>query len=149
MKIAVGADHGGYKLKELIKKHLQNKGIEIRDYGAYSLNKSDDYPDFAFPAAKSVGEGQNDAGILVCATGIGMSISANKVAKVRAALVISPELASTAKSHNHANVITLPGNGQISEDEAIRIVDAYLESDFDEGRHQRRVDKINKRDRCA
>ena len=147
MKIAVGADHGGYELKELIKKHLQNKGIEVKDYGAFSLDKSDDYPDFAFPVAKSVGEGENDAGILVCTTGIGMSISANKVAKVRTALVTSPELARTAKSHNHANIISLPGNGQISEDEAVKIIDAYLETDFEGGRHQRRVNKINKGDR--
>ncbi len=147
MKIAVAADHGGYNLKNLIKKHLQDKGIQVTDYGAHSLDKSDDYPDFAFPAAKSVAAGENDAGILVCSTGIGMSITANKIANIRAALVVDPQLARTAKSHNNANVIALPGNGLISEDAAIKIVDAYLETEFRGGRHKRRLDKINKEGR--
>ncbi len=145
MKIAVAADHGGFSLKELIKKHLREKGVEVKDYGAHQLDKADDYPDFSFPAAKSVAEGQNEKGIFVCTTGIGMSISANKVKGVRAALVMTPELAFVAGSHNHANVITLPGNGQISAETALEIVDTYLGTTCEGGRHQRRVQKIGKR----
>lgn len=146
MIIALAADHGGFKLKELIKKHLKKNGMEVRDYGAYSLEKSDDYPDFAFPAAASVGKGENNRAILVCSTGIGMSIAANKTQNVRAALVMTPELARMARTHNNANVITLPGNGQISNEVALKIVDVYLETEFKGGRHQRRVEKIESRE---
>jgi len=143
MKIAIAADHGGYKLKELLKKHLKDRGIEVKDFGAHSLDKADDYPDFAFPAAKSVSQGESDAGILVCTSGIGMSIVANKVKGVRAALAMDPESARSARSHNNANVLTLPGDGKVSEDVAIKIVDIYLDTNFEGGRHQRRVGKIH------
>ena len=146
MRIATGADHGGYAIKELIKKHLEGKGIEVRDFGAHALDRSDDYPDYGLPVAMSVASGEADLGILVCSTGIGMSITANKVARVRAALVVSPELAETARSHNHANVIALPGAGYISEDVAIQIVDAYLAAEEMGERHKRRVDKIDEVD---
>ena len=142
MKIAVAADHGGFSLKEEIKKHLERKGIEVRDFGAASVEKTDDYPDYAIPAARSVASGECEAGILICTTGIGMSIAANKVPKVRAALVMNEEFARTARSHNHANVIALPGAGQISRQEALKIVDVYLEAKEEGGRHDRRVKKL-------
>jgi ribose 5-phosphate isomerase B len=142
MKIAVAADHGGFNLKETIKKHLIRQGHKVHDFGANVFDKADDYPDFAIPAAKSVGNGENDAGILICSTGIGMSIAANKVPGVRAALSLNDEFARMAKSHNNANIITLPGKGQISDDDALRMVDVFLETKFEGGRHARRVDKI-------
>jgi ribose 5-phosphate isomerase B len=142
MKVAIAADHGGFELKEKIKRHLIDKGYEVQDFGAAKFNKEDDYPDFAAPAAKSVGEGANDVGILICSTGIGMSISANKVPRVRAALVMNEDFARMAKSHNNANVITLPGKGQIDNGEAFKIVDTFLGAEFDGGRHLRRVKKI-------
>ena len=143
MRIAIGADHAGYRLKELIREHLENTGHDVNDFGAHSLDKKDDYPDFAFPVAKSVSAGGSDIGILVCSTGIGMSITANKVAGIRAALVVTEEFARTARSHNHANIITLPGNGYLDDTQAVKIVDAYLGAEEEEGRHQRRVDKIH------
>ena len=145
MKVAIAADHGGFELKEKIKKHLIEKGHKVEDFGAGRFDKEDDYPDFAAPAAKSVGEGANDAGILICSTGIGMSITANKVPGVRAALVLNEEFARTAKSHNNANIITLPGKGQINNNEALKIVDTFLGTEFDGGRHLRRVRKIESR----
>ena len=142
MKIAIAADHGGYELKEKIKKYLASKGHKVEDFGAKKFVKKDDYPDFGLPAAKSVGKGKNETGILVCNTGIGMSIAANKVKGVRAALVMSEELARTARSHNNANVIALPGNGYIGEKKVLKIVDAFIEARFEGGRHLRRVKKI-------
>lgn len=142
MKIAVAADHGGFQLKEKIKKYLIDKGHEVEDFGAKSFDKADDYPDFALPAAKSVASGKNDAGILVCSTGIGMSIAANKVPGVRAALVMDEGLAQMAKSHNNANIIAMPGNGHVSESKALKIVEAYLSTEFEGGRHLRRVKKM-------
>jgi glycine hydroxymethyltransferase len=138
--IAVGADHGGFELKELIKKHLQQKGMAVTDFGTTS-KESSDYPDYAQAVARTVTEHQHDYGILVCTSGIGMSIAANKVPGVRAALVWDAETAEMSRRHNDANVLCLAGKGTDPE-QATRIVDAFLSAAFEGGRHERRVGKL-------
>jgi glycine hydroxymethyltransferase len=138
--IALGADHGGFELKELIKQHLQKQGIAVTDFGAGS-KESTDYPDYAQAVARSVTEHQHDYGILVCTSGVGMSIAANKVPGARAALVWDAEMAAMARRHNDANVLCLGGKGTQAE-EAPKIVDAFLGTSFEGGRHERRVGKL-------
>jgi RpiB/LacA/LacB family sugar-phosphate isomerase len=138
--IALGADHGGYQLKETIKRHLQNKGLTVTDYGATSTD-STDYPDYAQAVARSVTEHQHDLGILVCTSGVGMSIAANKVPGARAALVWDAEMATMARRHNDANVLCLGGKATQPE-HAVGIVDAFLATTFEGGRHERRVGKL-------
>jgi glycine hydroxymethyltransferase len=138
--IALGADHGGYELKELIKQHLQKQGLAVTDFGTGS-KESTDYPDYAQAVARSVAEHQHDYGILVCTSGVGMSIAANKVPGARAALVWDPEMAAMSRRHNDANVLCLGGKGTEVE-EAPKIVDAFLATRFDGGRHERRVGKL-------
>lgn len=140
MKIALGADHAGYELKEKIKQHLQQKQITIQDDGANST-ESVDYPDFAAKVAHDVSERRADLGILVCGSGIGMAISANKIDGIRAANVSSEYEAQMSREHNNANVLAL-GSRILKEDEAIRIVDKWLATSFAGGRHERRVEKI-------
>ncbi|HWZ44476.1 MAG TPA: ribose 5-phosphate isomerase B [Candidatus Saccharimonadales bacterium] len=141
MKISLGADHAGFELKDKIKQHLQrNAGIEIYDQGTNSAD-SVDYPDFASKVAHDVGEHRADLGILVCGSGIGMAISANKVAGIRAANVSSEYEAQMSREHNDANVLTL-GSRILKEDEACKIVDKWLATAFAGGRHERRVEKI-------
>ena len=140
MKIALGADHAGYELKEKIKQHLEQKQITIQDEGTNST-ESVDYPDFAARVAHDVRERRADLGILVCGSGIGMAISANKVSGIRAAHVSSEYEAQMSREHNDANVLAL-GARILQEDEAVRIVDKWLSTDFAGGRHQRRVEKI-------
>ncbi|MGC8828491.1 MAG: ribose 5-phosphate isomerase B [Verrucomicrobiia bacterium] len=138
--IAIGADHGGYELKQKIKAYLQTQGIETTDFGTDS-QESCDYPDIALAVAKSVSRKEHAFGILVCTTGIGMSITANKVPGIRAALVWNEELASKARSHNNANVLCL--SGKYTDPElAVKIVATFLNSNFEGGRHLRRVEKI-------
>ena len=139
-KIAIGGDHAGFEHKSKISEMLKQKGFEIIDMGPYS-DQSVDYPDFAHPVATSVEKGEADFGILVCGSGNGMVMSANKHQGVRAAVCWNTELGALARQHNDANVLCLPARF-ISYAEATDIVNIFIESDFEGGRHQRRVDKI-------
>jgi len=140
MKISLGADHAGFELKNLIKQHLEQKGMEVRDEGTNSAD-SVDYPDYARLVAHDVAEKRADLGILVCGSGIGMAISANKVAGVRAANVNSQYEAQMSREHNDANVLAL-GARILDQDQAMAIVDKWLATGFAGGRHGRRVEKI-------
>lgn len=140
MVISIASDHAGLKLKEEIKNYLTNKGIEVLDFGTDSLD-SCDYPDFAYPAACAVKEGKADFGILVCYTGIGMSMAANKVKKIRAALVGSVENAHLTREHNNANVLCLAAK-DTEKELALQIVEEFLNTSFADGRHERRVNKV-------
>ena len=140
MKIAIGSDHAGFELKEKIKVFLDARGTLWEDYGTDSENAVD-YPDTAFPLAQAVVRGAFDLGILVCGTGIGMSIAANKVRGIRAALCLSPEMAEMARRHNDANILTLGGR-ILSPKAAMDIVETWLSAAFEGGRHARRVGKI-------
>jgi len=142
MKIALACDHGGFKLKEVIKRHLKSKGIEFIDYGTYS-EESVDYPDFALKAAKGIVSGEADRGIFICGTGIGISIAANKVPGIRAALCYNIYAAEMSRRHNNANVLAL--GGRVTGDELAKaIVDTWIETPFEGGRHERRLEKIEK-----
>lgn len=141
MKIALGADHGGYELKEKIKKHLSEKeGINIVDMGTYST-ESVDYPKYGRLVAKSVVEKEVDFGILVCGTGIGISIAANKISGIRAALCTNTTMAKLSRQHNDANVLAL-GARIIGDILALEIVNEFLATSFEGGRHTRRVETI-------
>ena len=136
--IAIGSDHGGYELKSVIIKELTE--ISFKDYGTFSTD-SVDYPDIAISLAEDVASGKVEKGILICRSGVGMDIMANKVKGIRAALCFNSKIAEMAKRHEDVNIITLPAD-YITKDEAIDIVNAWLENDFDGERHQRRIDKI-------
>lgn len=138
-KIAIAGDHAGFEYKELIKKHLEGR-FSVEDFGTHSLD-SVDYPDFVHPAASSIESGTNDFGILICGSGQGVSITANKHQKIRCALCWDVELAELARQHNNANMVAIPARF-ISEELALKIVDAFLATEFEGGRHQNRVDKI-------
>ena len=140
MTFALGADHGGFELKENLKAHLEGQGIAVQDYGPAS-DDSCDYPDFAQAVARSVASGQHTMGLLICKTGIGMSIAANKISGVRAALVTDAETAAITRRHNHANVLCLSAT-QTGTETAKGIIDAFVKDDFEGGRHERRVDKL-------
>nr|WP_293991791.1 ribose 5-phosphate isomerase B [uncultured Fusobacterium sp.] len=141
MKIALGADHGGYELKEKIKKHLsQRQDIEIVDMGTHST-ESVDYPKYGHAVAKSVVEKEVDFGILVCGTGIGISIAANKIKGVRAALCFNTTMAKLTRQHNDANILAL-GARIVGDVLAFDIVDEFLSASFEGGRHAKRVDAI-------
>jgi ribose 5-phosphate isomerase B len=140
MKIALGADHAGFELKETVKRLLAAQGIQVDDRGAYSA-ESVDYPDFARAVGAQVARGQADFGILVCGTGIGMSMSANKVPGIRAAKADTEYEAEMARAHNDANVLCL-GSRVTDAATAEKLVRKFLETRFEAGRHQRRVDKI-------
>lgn len=140
MKIALGADHAGYELKNIIRHHLQRQGIEVQDEGTNSAD-SVDYPDYARLVALGVSRRRVDKGILVCGSGIGMAISANKVAGIRAANVTSGYEAQMSREHNDSNVLAL-GARILEAQDALQIVDAWLATPFAGGRHQRRVEKI-------
>ena len=138
--IGLAADHAGFHLKERIKEHLQAQGFEIKDFGTDS-DASCDYPDYAHPLGKAVDSQELKTGISVCGSGNGISMVLNKYPKVRAALAWSVDLARLARSHNDANILSLPARF-ISEDEALKMVDIFLDTDFEGGRHERRVKKI-------
>ncbi len=140
MKIAIGADHRGIELKDYIKKFLKAKGINYKDFGTMSEN-SVDYPDIAIPLAEAVASGEYDFGILICFTGEGMTITANKVAGIRAAYIIEPIFAEMSKRHNNANILCFPG-GFIKGEVAVASIERFLKSEFEAGRHERRVEKI-------
>jgi ribose 5-phosphate isomerase B len=143
MKISIASDHGGYVLKEAVKKHLIEKGIEVVDFGTDSL-ASCDYPDFGKPAAEAVAEGKVDKGILICTTGIGMSMLANKIKGIRAALCADTVSARLTREHNDANILVM-GAGIVGEILAMSIVDTFLNTEFsNEEKHIRRIEKIAK-----
>lgn len=137
MKIALGADHGAFELKEAVKKHLEEKGIEFEDFGCYS-KESVDYPVYACRAATAVAKGDYDFGVICCTTGLGVSMAANKVKGVRAAVCTSDHLAEMTRRHNNANVICM-GQAVVTVDQALSMVDIFLSTEFEGGRHQRRV----------
>ena len=139
-KIAIACDHAGFEYKEIIKKHLAD-GYIVQDFGTSSAD-SVDYPDYAHPAADSVEKGENDLGILICGSGNGVQITANKHRNIRCALCWIPEIASLARQHNDANMISLPAR-YIDINTATDIVDTFLNTDFEGGRHQERVKKIS------
>lgn len=141
MKVVVGSDHAGFLQKENIKQYLKSKNIEVVDLGTES-EASVDYPDFGKKVGEAVTKEPYDFGVVVCGTGIGISIAANKVKGVRAALVYDEETARLAKEHNNANILALGGR-TTSQEDAKKIIDAYLETKFEE-RHQNRIDKISK-----
>ena len=140
MKISIASDHGGFDLKNKIKQYLTSQGHEVRDFGTFTT-ESCDYPDFARLAAQAVASGECERGIVVCTTGIGVSIVANKVKGVRCALCVNDDMATMTRRHNNANVLAL-GQKYVDEQTAQKIVDAFINTPFDGGRHQRRVDKI-------
>ncbi len=141
MKIALAADHGGYELKEIVKKHLEQKGMELLDLGCF-VGDSVDYPNYGKACGEAVVNGDADTGIVFCGTGIGISIAANKVKGVRCALCTSLFMAEMARKHNNANVLALGGR-ILAPELAMDIVDVYLTTEFEGGRHQRRVDLID------
>jgi len=144
-RIALGADHAGFRAKENIKKYLEGAGYGVDDVGTWS-EESVDYPDFARAVGERVAAGKDPLGILVCGTGIGVSIAANKVEGIRAALAHDSLTARRAREHNDANVLALGGK-IVGDDETITIVQEFLNAQFAGGRHQRRVDKISEMER--
>jgi ribose 5-phosphate isomerase B len=141
-RIAIASDHAGYHLKEVIKIHLKKKGHEVIDFGAES-DTPVDYPDFIRPAARNVAEGVSDSGIVLGGSGNGEAIAANKIHGVRCAVCWNEMSARLAKEHNNANMIAI-GARMMSEEEAIKIVDAWLNAEFQSGRHQSRIEKLEK-----
>jgi ribose 5-phosphate isomerase B len=141
MKISVGADHAGFALKEHIRQSLAKAGHEVTDVGTHST-ESTDYPDYAAAVGRDVAGGTSERGILVCGSGVGMSIAANKIHGVRAALGVNPEEVALTRQHNDANVLTL-GARFLEGAEADNLVRIFLETDFDGGRHERRINKIS------
>lgn len=139
-RIAIGCDHAGFPLKNRIVSLLEDLGYEVEDFGTNST-ESVDYPDFVHPVARQVASGQAHLGIVMCGSGNGVAITANKHQGIRAALCWTEELASLARQHNDANVLALPIRF-IAEDLALKIVEAFLGAEFEGGRHQRRVEKI-------
>ena len=139
-KIAIGSDHGGFNLKGTIIKHLEAQGHEVQDFGTYST-ESCDYPVYAKTVANSVAKGENEKGILVCGSGIGVSIVANKVKGVRAALCHESHSAMLSRLHNDANVLCL-GERITGESLALDIVNVWLKSEYEGGRHQKRIDMM-------
>ena len=141
MKISLGCDHGGLELKNEIKAHLEARGFECRDFGTYTKD-SCDYPDYARPAAEAVASGECERGILVCTTGIGVSITANKIRGIRCALLSDLMSARLTREHNATNMMAM-GAGVVGEKLALEIVDTWLDTPFSgEARHQRRIDKV-------
>lgn len=139
-KIAIGADHAGFHYKTAIANHLKELGYEVIDKGTYS-EQSVDYPDFAHPVAESVETGESDFGVLICGSGNGVAITANKHQGIRAALCWTAEIAALARQHNDANIISLPARF-VSLQDALRMTDIFLNTAFEGGRHQNRVNKI-------
>ena len=138
--IPMACDHAGFELKEFLKSSLIERGLEIKDFGTYTSD-SVDYPDMIHPLAKEINEGFYPFGIIMCGSANGVSMVANKYPNVRCALCWQEEIAQLAKQHNNANIIALPARF-ISKEKALSIVDAYLNTEFEGGRHQKRVEKI-------
>jgi len=140
MIIPIGCDHAGFQLKQTLISYLESKGYEVKDFGCYS-EESIDYPDFAHPVAEMVESNEGMLGILLCGSGNGINMTANKHQGIRAALCWQPEIAKLSREHNNANILTLPARF-ISEDAAKEMVDIFFSTDFEGGRHQKRIDKI-------
>lgn len=141
MKIAIGADHAGFEYKQRIVAYLTDKGFEIQDFGAFSTD-SVDFPDFAHPTAKAVENGKVDFGILLCGSGQGVNMTANKHQNVRSALCWNTDVAKLTRQHNNANMIALPARF-VAYEYAIEMIEIFISTEFERGRHERRVDKIN------
>jgi len=139
-RIAIGCDHAGFTTKEIVAQHLKKLGHTVKDFGAYSA-ESVDYPDYARPVAESVTSGENQLGIVLCGSGNGVNITANKTKGVRSALCWIPEIASLARQHNNANVCAIPARF-VSVDLALEIAESFINADFEGDRHLRRVEKI-------
>ena len=138
--IAIACDHGGYTLKEAVKAHLTEKGYEVKDFGTNSLD-SCDYPDYAAPAARAVADGTCEKGIVICTTGIGISIAANKIKGIRCAHCADCLQAEMTRRHNDANMMAI-GAGFTGKNMAERMVEGFLKTEFEGGRHARRVNKM-------
>ena len=141
MKIAIGCDHGGLEHKNSIAEHLRERGFEVEDFGIYE-QKPIDYPEIALKVAKSVAEKENELGILVCGTGIGMSLAANKVKGIRAAAVSEHFSAKYTRLHNNSNILCLGGR-VIGVGTALELADLFVDTEFEGGRHQKRIDMIS------
>lgn len=140
MIIAISCDHAGFHLKEVIKKYLSKEGWDVEDMGAPS-DDAVDYPDFVHPLASKIHDGILEKGVLICGTGNGVALTANKYEKVRCGLCWNKSIASLVRKHNNANILALPGRF-VADKAAIEIVDTFLNTPFEGGRHQRRMDKI-------
>ncbi len=140
MKIVIGGDHAGYQLKSLVVKHLESKGITVYDKGPFT-SESVDYPDFVHPVCESLVSGAADLAILICGSGNGVAMTANKYVQIRCGLCWTAELARLTRSHNNANALALPARF-IDEETALDIVNAFVRTEFEGGRHVRRVEKI-------
>ncbi|MBL7874600.1 MAG: ribose 5-phosphate isomerase B [Cyclobacteriaceae bacterium] len=141
MKIAIGADHAGFEYKELLKKQLEQVGHAIKDFGTYS-SESVDYPDFAHPVANAVEKNEFELGVLICGSGNGVAITANKHQGIRAAICWTEELAALARKHNNANIVCIPARF-VSSHVAEKILATFLTTPFEGGRHEKRVGKIS------
>jgi ribose 5-phosphate isomerase B len=139
-KIAIGGDHAGYEYKEQLRKHLEEKGYEVKDFGPFSAD-SVDYPDFAHPIAEAVANSSLDTGILICGSGNGVAMTANKHQGIRAALCWNEELAALSRQHNNANILCLPSRF-VPYALAEKMAGTFLRTEFEGGRHEKRVDKI-------
>lgn len=140
MKIAIGADHAGFEYKSKIVNYLTNKGIDVQDFGTFSTD-SVDFPDFAHPTASAVENGEVDFGILICGSGQGVNMTANKHQGVRSALCWNTDIARLTRQHNNANIIALPARF-VAYEYAIEMIETFLNTDFEGGRHENRVRKI-------
>lgn len=140
MKIAIGADHAGFVYKEKLVEYLTDKGIEVQDFGTFSTD-SVDFPDFAHPTAEAVETGQADFGILLCGSGQGVNMTANKHKGVRSALCWNTDIARLTRMHNNANVIALPARF-VAYEYAVEMIEIFLNTEFEGGRHEKRVGKI-------
>jgi len=141
LKIALGSDHAGFQLKDSLKRYLESINLSFTDFGVFNMDE-DDYPQYAYKACNAILQDQYDRGILICGTGIGMCMTANKFKGIRAAQAYDIEVAQLSRLHNDANVLCLGGR-QIKESLAMDIVDVWLNTSFEGGRHQRRVELIN------
>lgn len=139
--IPIASDHAGYELKNKVIEHLKSKNFDVKDFGTYS-SESVDYPDFAHKVGSAVNKGEYQRGIVICGSGNGVQMTVNKYPNVRCALCWNEEIASLARQHNDANIISLPARF-INEETALKIVDIYLTTPFEGGRHMRRVEKIS------
>lgn len=141
IKIAIGSDHAGFDLKEAVIKYLKSKNIEVKDFGPYT-NERADYPDYAHPVANEVENNKADLGVLICGSGNGINMTANKHQGIRSALCWQEDIAEMARLHNNANIIALPAR-YISEELALKCVDIFINTEFEGGRHTQRVNKIS------